>query len=500
MPSLKQLNEAVLAFVAEHPDALITVVVDATFGHRIDPKEVPEFDEAVDNNELVAPPAGAIGRGDAFVLSIANKVGATILSNDSYQEFHGQYEWLFEPGRLIGGKPVPHVGWVFVDRVPVRGPISRRSSREAKGKRPGTARPPTVRTGSKDASAPMPVPKAPPPGARVGGKAEAVPVAAATVAPAAAASAAAGDSAAQRSSAPVNDVLPFLSFVEHHPMGSSVATVVESYSSHGAYVRIGEVRGYLPLRLISDPPPRSAREVVKLGESVTLVVASFAPARRSIDLAMPDMAASVAAPASEASPAPKRASKRGAKKSAAPEVARDAASGDGQAPLHALAADTAAVPVPLDAATVADDAAAARGTEPAPAAARVRKAAAKRPSRKAAAASTAPVAAPADQAGVAGDTSTPAKAANAAKRATKKSTAAAPTLVADGDAVAPPEAATRPATPRRPAKKAAAASGGAARTTRATKQRPAVDGTPVAEPVNDVPAAPSRAPRRRAAR
>ena len=126
-PSLQQLNEAVLAFIAEHPDALITVVVDATFGHRIDPRAVREFDAAVANNELVAPPAGAIGRGDAFVLSIANKVHASILSNDSYQEFHGQYPWLFDEGRLIGGKPVPHVGWVFVERLPVRGPNSRKS-------------------------------------------------------------------------------------------------------------------------------------------------------------------------------------------------------------------------------------------------------------------------------------------------------------------------------------------------------------------------------------
>ena len=73
-PSLKQLNEAVLAFMNEFPDTKVTVVVDASFGHRIDKKEVAEFDEAVDNNELVTPPAGAIGRGDAFVLAIADKV------------------------------------------------------------------------------------------------------------------------------------------------------------------------------------------------------------------------------------------------------------------------------------------------------------------------------------------------------------------------------------------------------------------------------------------
>src|SRR6478672_6329475 len=160
LPSLKQLNEAVLAYLEEHPDDVITVVVDATFGHRIDPREVAEFDAAVENNELVTPPAGAIGRGDAFVLTIANKVQATILSNDSYQEFHGTYTWLFDEGRLVGGKPVPHIGWVFVNRLPVRGPTSRKSVNEAK-----RGRTPKVKAASAEASQPMPIPAAPPRGA-----------------------------------------------------------------------------------------------------------------------------------------------------------------------------------------------------------------------------------------------------------------------------------------------------------------------------------------------
>src|SRR4051812_38919547 len=159
-PSLKQLNEAVAAYRAEHPDALITIVVDATFGHRIDPREVAEFDAAVSSNEIVAPPAGAIGRGDAFVLSIANKVKATILSNDSYQEFHGTHGWLFDEGRLVGGKPVPHIGWVFVNRLPVRGPTSRKSVSEAK-----RGRAPKAKAASAEASQPMPIPASPPPGA-----------------------------------------------------------------------------------------------------------------------------------------------------------------------------------------------------------------------------------------------------------------------------------------------------------------------------------------------
>jgi hypothetical protein len=280
-PSLSQLNDAVTAFTEEFPDAVVTVVVDATFGHRIDKKELAEFDAAVAHNELVAPPAGAIGRGDAFVLSIANKVGAKILSNDSFQEFHGEYPWLFDEGRLIGGKPVPFVGWVFVERLPVKGPVSRKATRATRGGGREREAKPARRQASKEASLPMPVPTAPPPGTRRPEKLAAAQTAAAP-----------SRSHAQAPSwgGPVNELLPFLDFVEHHPVGSSVNGVVESYSSHGAYVAVGDVRGYVPLRLMGDPPPRSAREVMKIGDAATLVVTSFAPARRSIDLAIPKVA------------------------------------------------------------------------------------------------------------------------------------------------------------------------------------------------------------------
>src|ERR687891_898324 len=131
-PSLAQLDEAVQAFVEEYSPKHVTVVVDATFPNRIAPKERKTYESAVNANELITPPAGAIGRGDAFVLQIARRAGATILSNDSFQEFHGDYPWLFDRGRLIGGKPVPHAGWVFMERAPVRGPTSRRAVSEAR--------------------------------------------------------------------------------------------------------------------------------------------------------------------------------------------------------------------------------------------------------------------------------------------------------------------------------------------------------------------------------
>src|SRR5690606_20017377 len=138
-PSLRQLDEAVRAFLEEQPVDQFTVVVDATFGHRIPKDEVEEYEAAIDAGEIITPPAGAIGRGDAFVLEIAERTGAVILSNDSFQEFHGEHPWLFEEGRLIGGKPVPHVGWVFLPRSPVRGAKSRIAVKEQRRKVAGRA-------------------------------------------------------------------------------------------------------------------------------------------------------------------------------------------------------------------------------------------------------------------------------------------------------------------------------------------------------------------------
>ncbi|MFM8857421.1 MAG: NYN domain-containing protein [Actinomycetota bacterium] len=266
-PSLKQLHEAVVAFLEEHPKAAVTVIVDATFGHRIDPKEVSAFNRAVEHNELVTPPAGTVGRGDAFVLSIAEKAGASILSNDSYQEFHGQYKWLFDEGRLIGGKPVPHVGWVFVERLPVRGEKSRMSERSAK-KASDRAMGPTRKV-SAAAMKPMPVPKTPPPGSAL---------------PAKKTESQGAESKKTDSGKSINDIIPFLQFVESHGVGSIVEGIVESYSSHGAYVQIGEVRGYVPLRLLGNPPPRSARDAMKLGDIMTLEIVEIIAGRRSVNL------------------------------------------------------------------------------------------------------------------------------------------------------------------------------------------------------------------------
>ena len=64
MPSLAQLDEAIRAFLEEYrgfTTSDVTVVVDASFGHRIDPSEVAAFDQAVEHGEMITPPAGRGG-------------------------------------------------------------------------------------------------------------------------------------------------------------------------------------------------------------------------------------------------------------------------------------------------------------------------------------------------------------------------------------------------------------------------------------------------------
>ena len=275
-PSLVQLNEAVLAFMQEFPKTQVTVVVDASFGHRIDKKEASEFSEAIANGELVTPPAGAVGRGDGFVLMIADKVNATIVSNDSYQEFHDQYTWLFDIGRLIGGKPVPHVGWVFVDRLPVRVKSESSPQRGVPNKTAPIPRP-AARSAGRAAERPSARP-APRPTARPPTRPIPRPPTRQSPRPTA--------NRANATPSAVNTVEQYEAFVARFPVGTKVKGVVESFASHGAYVRIGEVAGYLPIRLMAAPAPRTPREHVKIGEPLSLVVSDFTQSRRSIEVSL----------------------------------------------------------------------------------------------------------------------------------------------------------------------------------------------------------------------
>jgi hypothetical protein len=301
LPSLQQLDEAVRAYLEEYKPTTVTVVVDASFPNRIDGSERAVFEEAVNAGEVITPPAGVIGRGDAFLLQIADRADAVVLSNDSFQEFHGQYGWLFDQGRLVGGKPVPHVGWVFMDRSPVRGPLSRRSVSDAKKAAKKTAAPAAPAKGaakSAERATKAEAPAAKRSGGRGGrgrgGRSEAEPAPAKKAALATKAPDDAGTGRRRRGGggsgsgvAPYNEALPFIEFVSAHPIGSTVQGEVDRFASHGAYVLVDGARCYLPLKSLGEPAPRSAREVLSFGTTYTFVVQAFDTPRRGVDLTMP---------------------------------------------------------------------------------------------------------------------------------------------------------------------------------------------------------------------
>ncbi|MGI8808663.1 MAG: NYN domain-containing protein [Acidimicrobiales bacterium] len=283
-PSLAQLDEAVRSFHSERPDDEIIVVVDASFGYRIDESERKMFEEAEEAGEIVSPPAGAIGRGDGFLLRIADRINADVLSNDSFQEFHGEYLWLFEEGRLVGGKPVPGVGWIFTPRTPVRGPKSRVATRDADRARKRTAaavaRPEPTSEAIAEATAEAIAPDAPK-AAKRGSRRR-------------------GRSAAETGTPEaVNEPLPFITFIADHPLGTEVEGTVEGFTSHGAFVTAGGARCYAPVSGLGDPPPRSAKEVLTRGEVRSFVIQALDPPRRGIELALPGLAKVAGAPTEE---------------------------------------------------------------------------------------------------------------------------------------------------------------------------------------------------------
>ena len=309
LPSLSQLRDAVAAWKAENSGDQVTVVVDASFSYRIDDSERADFEKARTTGELVSPPAGAVGRGDGFLLQIADRTDAVVLSNDSFQEYHGEYGWLFERGRLIGGTPVPGVGWIFSLRTPVRGPKSRESIKEAKKKSGAGRKAKPIEEAIAEATEDVLEPV----GSSVGSDDGE------------------GDTDGngrrrrrrRRSSggAPppeaVNDPAPFIRFITTYKLGSRVQAVVDRFSSHGAFVTVDGTTCYVPLTAMGTPPPRAAREVMKKGETREFVVQALDAQRRGVELAVPGFEHIGGAPTDETVKAEIRAEQERARKKAA---------------------------------------------------------------------------------------------------------------------------------------------------------------------------------------
>lgn len=349
IPNLVQLDDAVRAFLEEYPGVDVIVVVDASFEHRVAASERARFKEAEIAGEIVTPPAGAVGRGDAFILKIAQRIDAVVLSNDSFQEFHEQYPWLFDAGRLIGGKPVKGVGWVFTERIPVRGIKSVRATRAVKkvavelpegvvpaigdtltpvktarvakraaSKVPAVTKATAVVKVAKKALAPPtelkaakakelkepkeskePTPsRAPRAAKKVVASKKGVkktvpaPPSAVVASPPAPEEFDAPAVALRRGRQPVNPEDRFTTFVKQHKVGSTLSGEVVAFTSHGAVIKVAMKSGeaiecYAPTTSLGDPAPARARDVLKRGDRKTFRLVNVDGERRIAELALP---------------------------------------------------------------------------------------------------------------------------------------------------------------------------------------------------------------------
>ena len=315
VPSLVQLDDAVQAFMDEHPGADILVVVDASFEHRVAPAERTRFKEAEIAGEIVTPPAGAVGRGDAFILKIAQRINAVVLSNDSFQEFHEEYPWLFDLGRLIGGKPVKGVGWIFTDRLPVRGLKAARATKTVK--KVAVSLPDGVTPSIGDTLTPVkavraakgapkatkavkavkkvaktlvdePVPATEPTKAKAAKKAVKKAV---KKAPTGVSDTPAPVVALRRGRQPVNPEDAFAQFSKQFKVGASLDGSVKAFTSHGAVIVVTLKSGdvlecYAPTTNLGSPAPTRARDVLKRGDVRTFRLITVDSDRRIAELGL----------------------------------------------------------------------------------------------------------------------------------------------------------------------------------------------------------------------
>ncbi|MEU0953540.1 Hsp70 family protein [Streptomyces niveus] len=121
-PSFSQLQVARAALATKYPEAEIHVVVDASFRHKVAAAEREAVAAALSKGDVIQPPAGTEGRGDALVAVIADESGAMVVTNDNFAELQGRYPWLREKGRVLGATCSKGV-WFFTERtcVPPRG-------------------------------------------------------------------------------------------------------------------------------------------------------------------------------------------------------------------------------------------------------------------------------------------------------------------------------------------------------------------------------------------
>ncbi|GAA3822839.1 Hsp70 family protein [Streptomyces phyllanthi] len=115
-PSFAQLLSGRDALAKKYPGAEIHMVVDASFRHRVASDEKDAVNAALSKGDIVQPPAGTEGKGDALIVAIADESDAVIVTNDNYVELQARYPWLREGGRVLGATYTKD-RWIFTPRT-----------------------------------------------------------------------------------------------------------------------------------------------------------------------------------------------------------------------------------------------------------------------------------------------------------------------------------------------------------------------------------------------
>lgn len=123
-PDVQKLAKCREELFLKFPEASIVLVADASLPRLVE-QDSDESDKVllkkmISDEQLTIVPPGSPGKADKFILQLATSRTGLVVSNDSYREFHDEYQWLFDEGRLWGHTFVPGVGWEFSIRFPVR--------------------------------------------------------------------------------------------------------------------------------------------------------------------------------------------------------------------------------------------------------------------------------------------------------------------------------------------------------------------------------------------
>lgn len=134
--SLDALREVVATIRSEFgatPDHVVAIVDSSSKGvvrRRGDAAQVAAFEQAEKTGEIrVAPANRAKSAADEFLLRTAEKLAATVVSNDLFKEFHEAFPWLFDDGRVMSATHMGAAGFVLspvtvgIKRPPPRPPV-----------------------------------------------------------------------------------------------------------------------------------------------------------------------------------------------------------------------------------------------------------------------------------------------------------------------------------------------------------------------------------------